>query len=452
MNTLPFRLLVLTALSVLTASCQKEDFGVDQPHDSGKASADKFYVPAEFEPLASIWLSAPTTRYKSNLPMWDVQAAMIKEILPTSTKIDYAINGPSDIDSLTTYLVNRGVSQGAIQSGIRFHTVPHGDLWIRDTGGTFMKSKKEKEGYRVVDFDFDAYRMKGYVSADTYALYQLDNNVSYGIGAAKGATIVSSPLITEGGNLHFNGKGTVIAIKKSLLASNPGLTLAEIEAELKRVFNLKKVIFLNETTGTDSHPVLESPKLVNGGYQFNLGVWHADEMVTWVDPRTVIVAQVPAAELSSGNPFKQQSYQALEDAYQVLRSATDQDGKPLTILRAPEPSPIVVELGPNDVMYQFLQSLNGIQHFPTDGSPIKFVMAASYMNYVVTNDVVLIPKFYKPGRASSLAASDEEFRQLIQSVYPNRQVKQIDADGITVGGGGMHCITQQVPSLDKHKD
>ncbi|MFD1144185.1 agmatine/peptidylarginine deiminase [Larkinella insperata] len=442
MKRIPFWLFLVAFLAVTLSSCLKDH--VD-PTGPGADPDAAFYMPAEFEPLASVWLSAPTVDYKNGLSMLAVQAEMIKEILPTTTKVDYAVNSPEDIDALKTALISRGVAQAAIDTAIHFHTVSHGDLWIRDTGGTFMKNKKG--GYQVVDFDFDAYRTKEYIPDASYAIYQLDNDVSLGTGAAKGASVLRSTLITEGGNLHFNGKGTVIAVKKSLLASNPSLTLSQIEAELKRVFNLKKVIFLNENTASDSHPVLESPKLFNGQAYFNFGVWHADEMVSWIDDHTVLLPQVPASELASGNPFTQVSYQALEDAYQILSHETNQDGKPLTIIRAPEPSPIVVELNAGDVMYESLKEMKGIQHFPTDGSPVQFVMAAGYMNYVVTNDVVLIPKFYKPGRDASLQQKDEEFNQLIKSLYPTRKVKQLDADAITVGGGGMHCITQQVPAL-----
>lgn len=448
MKPIFIRFLILTTLSFSTLSCQEDLF--DGQFPGPDAGAGAYIMPAEFEPLASIWLSAPTVNYKHDLSMLAVQADMIKEILPTSTKVDYAINTPEDGLALTSALLSRGVSQAAIDASIRFQPVSHGDLWIRDTGGTFLKNKKGD--YQVVDFDFDAYRMKGFVSDETYAIYQLDNDIAYRTGAAKGASVLSSSLITEGGNIHVNGKGTAIALKKSLLASNPTLTLAQIEAELKRVFRLKKVIFLNENTASDSHPVLESPKLINGQPYFNLGVWHADEMVSWVDDHTVILPQVPGSELSSGNPFTLKSYQALEDAYQVLKNATNQDGKPLTIIRAPEPSPIVLELTPDDVMYNFLKNLKGIQHFPTDGSPIKYVLAASYMNYVVTNELVLIPKFYKAGREPGLQQKDEAFRQLIQSVYPNRKIVQIDVDALTVAGGGMHCITQQVPATGKIKD
>lgn len=410
------------------------------------ASSGEFRVPAEFEPLESIWLSAPTVDYKMGWSMLNTQANMIKA-LTESVNVDYAVNGPQDEANLIDALINKGVSQSMIDATIKFHFVPHGDLWIRDTGGTFMKNRLGER--QVIDFDFDAYRMKNYVSADTYAIYQLDNDVSYDTAWAKNASVVSSTLIAEGGNLHFNGKGTVIAVKKALEASNPNMTINQIEEELKRVFNLQKVIFINKNAGTDLHPVLESPLQVGNEVHFNLGVWHADEILTWVNPTTVMLPQVPAEELVNPNPFTIIAHEALEDAYRVLSQSTDQDGKPLTIIRAPEPSPIPVELAPGDLMYDFLSGLKGIRNFPTNGSPIKFVLAASYMNYVVTNNVVLIPAFYKAGRNPDLKVKDRQFKNLIKRHYPGRRVVQVDVDALAVGGGAMHCITQQVPKLDR---
>ncbi|MBD0260874.1 MAG: agmatine deiminase family protein [Cytophagales bacterium] len=110
----------------------------------------------------------------------------------------------------------------------------------------------------------------------------------------------------------------------------------------------------------------------------------------------------------------------------MLSHATDQDGRPLTVLRAPEPSPIVEVLTPQDVMYNFLRDLKDIGYFPTDGSPITYGRTASYTNYVVTNDVVLVP-----------------------GVYRGRKVVQIDVDALTIAGGAMQCITQQVPAPEK---
>ena len=73
------------------------------------------------------------------------------------------------------------------------------------------------------------------------------------------------------------------------------------------------------------------------------------------------------------------------------------------------------------------------------------VLPASYMNFVVANGVVLVPRFFKPGRAPALEAKDAAFKATIEACYPGRRVVQVDVDALVVGGGGMHCITQHIP-------
>jgi len=433
--------LLIPAIITLHTSCKKES---EKEKETPPPVNNEYYVPAEFEPLNSIWLSSPTVNYKEGWSMLDVQANMIKELI-TSVKVDYAINDNTNKEALINALLDKGVSRETIDNQVRFHTVSHGDLWIRDTGGTFKKNAEGK--YTVVDFDFDAYRTKNYIPAATYALYQLDNDVSYGVAASYDSRVESSWLIAEGGNLHFNGKGTLITVKKSLMMSNPGKTIDQIDAELKRVFGLKKIIYLNTSLPTDGHPALDFPKIVNNENTFGFGVWHVDELCTWINDHTVILPEVPAAAVASGDAYAIAADAPLDGAFATLSGSTNQDGVPLTIVRSVEPKPIQVELQQADLMYTTLKDMHGLQGFPQNGAPIKFTLAASYMNYVVTNSVILIAKLYKPGRDQSLQDSDEAFRQLMIAQFPGRRVVQIDVDAITVGGGGMHCITQQVPKL-----
>jgi agmatine deiminase len=88
--------------------------------------------------------------------------------------------------------------------------------------------------------------------------------------------------------------------------------------------------------------------------------------------------------------------------------------------------------------------LVGAERFAAQ-EPVKFALAASYMNFVVSNGIVLVPAFHKPGREPALAAKDAAFKSIVESRYPGRRVVQVDVDAVTVGGGGMHCITQQIP-------
>ena len=80
-----------------------------------------------------------------------------------------------------------------------------------------------------------------------------------------------------------------------------------------------------------------------------------------------------------------------------------------------------------------------------DDDKIKTVLASSYLNFIITNKVVLIPSYWKPGRSKVFSTKDEDFKKIIKNIYPNHTIVQINPENLNAGGGGMHCITQQMP-------
>jgi agmatine deiminase len=75
-------------------------------------------------------------------------------------------------------------------------------------------------------------------------------------------------------------------------------------------------------------------------------------------------------------------------------------------------------------------------------APINVLWASSYMNYVVTNDVVLVPKYADENPAA--AAQDTAAKAALQEAFPGRTVVQIHPKAFNVGGGGMHCVTVEM--------
>lgn len=447
------RTILLSGISsVLLSACGG---GTDSPHRR---------FPAETEFQDKVMLSAPTVDYKQGWSMLAAQAQIINALLPAQ-KVIYLVNTlasdnpeSNDVEMLVAALAKLNVSPETVRDGVTFLKVPHADLWVRDTGGLFIHD--ENGGVSVVDFDFDGYRFMPYSDPEVKALYEFDNDVSVRVAGALGLPVIRSNLVAEGGNLVIRN-GTALAVKSSFVQSNPGWTLAQIEAELERALGIRKVIWLPRSLATDAHPVLQTPYQMgreNAPYlAYNLGVNHADELVAWVNDTTVMLPEVSEAEVHAanlaGDPTAAINRAVLEDCASVLSHATNAEGSPITLVRVPEPGAIEVELTPDDVMYATLLGMNahpehklrGIERLK-DGQPIRFLLAAGYLNFVVANEVVLVPKFYKAGRAEQLAMKDEKFRAIVQNQYPTRKVVQIDVDAITVGGGGMHCITQQVPS------
>src|SRR5581483_43258 len=385
-------------------------------------AASTLRFPAETESQQSIWLASPTIDYKKGWSMLGTQADMIGELVKGG-RVEYLVNSPSDADALRTALRARGIGNETIAAHVGFHAVAHADLWVRDYGGLFLSDGAGNA--QIVDFDFDGYGYDKYANAAIRATYDFDNDLAVRVAHEIGVPVVRSTLIAEGGNLVFNGHGTVIATERGLLGRNPGWSKADVEAELARAFRVSKVIWLPRGLATDANAVEQTPYDIDGERIYNVGVNHADEMAAWVGPRTVLLPEITAAEAARGNALVKLDREILENAYRILSSASDQDGKPLTVIRAPAPDPIIVDIRPEDGIYQFLAGLHGLKGF-VDGAPAKFALAASYMNFVVTDNVVLVPKFYKNGRPRALEAKDAAFKRLVESLYPGRRVAQID--------------------------
>jgi len=399
-----------------------------------------YRVAADFEPKSGVWLASPPFDFKRGWSLLAVQANMIKALLGQG-QVYYAVNSDRDVAALRKALLDAGVTERAIDAGVEFRRVAHSELWMRDTGGIYAQNGKGQSA--VVGLDFDFYRLFQYLPAEDQVPLN-DADFAYRIAAQAELPVVASPLVAEGGNFAFNGKGTVITLAGPLRSSNPAMSDEAIVKEIKRVFNVAKVILLPRNLPLDAHPVRQSPIRADGKYIFNFGVNHIDEMVAWLDERTVLLPQVDPEAVAGGNVIAVRTSEVLEEAFGILSAATDQAGRPLKIVRTVEPGAILVHLSEGDFMYDLLKHLNGIKHFPDNG-PLHFAMAASYLNYVVANDVVLVPKFFAAGRDEALKEKDEAFRKLMQSHYPARKVVQIDVSALTVGGGGMHCATQQVP-------
>jgi agmatine deiminase len=81
------------------------------------------------------------------------------------------------------------------------------------------------------------------------------------------------------------------------------------------------------------------------------------------------------------------------------------------------------------------------------GDEIHWMPAVSYLNFVVTNGVVLVPAYWRPGLPEREREKDAIVRDTLQGLFPDRRVVQIDPSEINRIGGGMHCITQQQPRV-----
>jgi agmatine deiminase len=180
---------------------------------------------------------------------------------------------------------------------------------------------------------------------------------------------------------------------------------------------------------------------------------HADEFVRFVTPDTIVLAE----QRVSGNVVRtpaealvrwleEENRDRLEGVYDILSRQTTESGAPIRIVRIPVPELTLEVFKPGDGIYDYYAAYDRWE----DGSTLPEVMLgvwpASYVNYVPSNDLLLIPKFWKPGRPLRMLERDAEAREILADLFPGREVNQINADNVIRGGGGMNCITQQMPA------
>jgi agmatine deiminase len=215
-----------------------------------------------------------------------------------------------------------------------------------------------------------------------------DAEVAQFVTGRAGAQAVHTELVLEGGGIEVDGEGTAIITESCVLNENrnAGRTKQQVEAELANLLGLKKIIWLPGIAGRD---------ITDG---------HTDFYARFARPGVVV----------AGLDTDPESYDhdVTERHLTILKTATDADDRPLQVE--------VIE-GPTKVR--------------SDDKDF----AAGYINFYVCNGAVLAPEFGDP-------EADSAARATLERLFPDRQVVQLDIDGIAAGGGGIHCTTQQEPA------
>lgn len=364
--------------------------------DSGAGDPISIRFPAEFEKQQAIWLQWPSAVYNSgSAPVSSEMANIIKSLAPY-IKVNVITRSQDQIEEVNSRLASSGFSG----NNVDFYDINHYSIWARDVGPIFVKDAQGR--LNVVNFGFNNYSRDG---DPTYI--DVESQVDRRAADLLGVPVINSSLVSEGGAIESNGEGILMVTESVVLKRNPNLSHEQIEEEYKRVLGVKKIIWLK--TG-----LAEDDRITSG---------HINEIARFADPGTVLLGQV-LAEDRNINWASQSDYNRLEENFGILESSTDQNGKPFRIIRIPMPPTLYSDTDTNGNV------------------PVR-----SYLNYAVTNGAVLIPSYWKPGRSALLKATEEQVKEIFQSVYPGRDIISINAENINLWGGGIHCVTQHMPSL-----
>lgn len=363
----------------------------------GGSGPTTYRFPGEFEKQQAIWLQWPAMSGTYNTGSYPVNPVMVNvaKALASSERVNIMSVSTDEILQIKDMLSKSGYTG----TNIHYYLINHMSIWTRDVGPIFVKDSQNR--LNVVDFGFNNYSRDG----NQYYI-DTENQVDRLVAQQLGLPIINTNLISEGGAIESNGRGTLMLTEAVALQRNPGMTKQQIENEYKRVLGVKKVIWLKKGLAEDDR--------ITGG--------HINEIARFADPSTILLGQVQPGDRYA-NAMTQESYLRLEENYKILAASTDQDGKPFRIIRVPMPPTVY---GRAD---------------DTGKIPVR-----SYLNYAVTNGAVVMQTYWKPGMSSTLKATEDGVKDIFRGVFPGRSVIGIDAENINRWGGGIHCITQHMPA------
>jgi agmatine deiminase len=341
-----------------------------------------YRFPAEWEPQAATWFSWPHN--KETWPgKFDPIPGVFTGIVKTLAAYQHVnINVVDDAmaDDVRSRLLNAKVDTASFT----LFKIPTNDSWCRDHGPAFVVNPDSPEPLAVIDWGYNAWGGK-------YPPYDLDDIVPSRVAELRNLPVFHPGIIMEGGAIDVNGKGCLLTSKSCLLNQNrnPAFTQAEIEEYLCEYYNVAKVLWVDEGIAGDD---------TDG---------HIDDSARFVGSNTIaaVVEKNPADE----------NHAILEKNLTALKKMTDVQGNHFRIIELPMPAPLF---------------FNG-QRLP-----------ASYANFLIANDVVLVPTFRDPNDGAAI--------EILQREFQDRTVLGIDCVDLAWGLGTLHCISQQEPEV-KHK-
>jgi agmatine deiminase len=365
-----------------------------------------FRMPAEWEEHAATWLGWP-----HELTDWPGKFAPIPWAFAEIVRhLSHEERVYLLVENAATEKRVRGIlkKSGAILENVEFFRVPTDRGWMRDSGPICVTDPTGEVAFN--HFVFNGWAKYANHKRDAAAVSKVNQKLKKRVwnpehsappvGAAnvKGLRTArrqdqrgrrNRRVVLEGGSIDVNGAGTLLTTQECLLSKtqerNPEFARKDYEQVFREYLGVSKVIWLkNGIAGDDTHG-------------------HVDDLSRFVGPNTAVT-------IVEENR-KDANYVALQENLAILKSSTDQDGKPLRVVTLPMPAPV---------------------YFAGQRLP------ASYANFYIANKLVLVPTFTD--------ANDRVALNTIAELFPSREVVGIPCRDLVLGLGTLHCMTQQQPA------
>jgi agmatine deiminase len=341
-----------------------------------------WHMPAEWQPHEATWLAWPHNRHDwpgKFAPIPWVYTEIVRH-LHTGELVHILVQASAVERRVRAHLVHAGIDIDQI----RFFHVPTDRVWVRDYGPIFLSGPAQRVG--MTDWHFNGWAKYKNWDRDDAVPAQLAREL--GLSAWQ-PMCREQRVVLEGGSIEVDGAGLLLTTEECLLSPvqerNPGLSRADLEQVFADYLGVRKVLWLRGgIAGDDTHG-------------------HVDDVTRFVAPGRVVTA----VEANSADP----NHAPLAENLRLLRAMTHAAGHALEVVSVPMPAPII---------------FRG-QRLP-----------ASYANFYIGNEKVLVPTFNDPNDRIALG--------ILADLFPGRTVIGIHAVDLIWGLGALHCLTQQQPA------
>jgi len=338
-----------------------------------------FSLPAEFEEHEATWLSWP--KNEGTFPQGVLQGVektycQIVGALQGGEKVKILVDNAESEEKVVFKLEQAGVPL----KNVFFLKIKSSDVWMRDYSPIYVKNKQGKVA---------ATKWKYNAVGNKYEDLLADDVTGEEIAKNSLLQVFRPGIVLEGGSIDCNGAGTLLTTEQCLLNKNrnPHLSKKEIEKRLKDFLGASNIVWLQEGVAGDD---------TDG---------HVDDFARFVGKKKVVCA----FEEDRGD----ENYAVLKKNFEVLEKATDEEGEKLFVQKLPMPRKVFV-------------------------AEEKRRLPASYANFYVANNCVLLPAFGDEADGKAVA--------VLQACFPKKRVVPIPCNDLVYGYGGIHCVTMQEPA------
>ncbi|MCD6580239.1 MAG: agmatine deiminase family protein [Desulfuromusa sp.] len=340
----------------------------------GHHSINTRRLPAEWEPQDAILLAWPH-KHTDWQPILNQVIEVYSELIRQISRFESIIIIAPELNIVRETLERTDLDF----TRISLHQIETNDTWTRDFGPFTVYDNNQPQ---LLDFNFNGWGQKFPADKDNQATRHLHDT-----GIFKKIQRQSSDLILEGGSIESDGSGTLLTTSACLLNTNrnPHLDRVNLESKLSKQLGFDHFLWLDHgwLTGDDTDS-------------------HIDTLARLCPNDTIVYIHCDNQD--------DEHYPALKKMESQLKQFKTKKGQPFRLLSLPWPQ----------------ACYGGKDRLP-----------ASYANFLIINQAVLVPTYNDP--ADILAM------EVIKEAFPDRQVIGIDCLPLIKQHGSLHCITMQLP-------